>query len=55
MPAISRPRILLLAKIVKIKIYRNIIFLLVLCGCETWSLRFKEEARNYSVQEKGAE
>jgi hypothetical protein len=45
---------LLLAKSVKIKIYKNIIFLLVLYARETWSLRFKEEARIDNVQGKGA-
>jgi hypothetical protein len=35
----------LLSKSVKIKIYRTIIFLLVLYGCETWSLTFAEECR----------
>jgi len=29
----------------KIKIYRTIILLVVLCGCETWSLTFREEHR----------
>jgi hypothetical protein len=35
----------LLAKNIKIKIYRSIIFLLVLYGCETWSLTLREERR----------
>ena len=30
---------------IKIKIYRNIIFLVVLCGCETWLLTLREEHR----------
>ena len=30
---------------VKIKIYRNIIILAVLCGCETWSIALREEHR----------
>ena len=30
---------------VKIKIYRNIIVPIVLYGCETWSLRVREERR----------
>jgi len=29
----------------KIKIYRNIILPVVLCGCETWSLTLREEHR----------
>ena len=29
----------------KIKIYRTIIFLVVLYGCETWSLTLREEHR----------
>jgi hypothetical protein len=35
----------LLSKNIKIKIYRNIILPVVLCGCETWSLTLKEERR----------
>ena len=35
----------LLFKNVKIKIYRPIILLLVLFGCETWSLTLREESR----------
>jgi hypothetical protein len=35
----------LLSKSVKIKIYRTIILLGVLYGCETWSLTLKEEGR----------
>ena len=33
----------LLSKYTKIKIYRTIILHVVLYGCETWSLTFKEE------------
>ena len=33
----------LLSKNLKIKIYRNIILLVVLYGCETWSLTLREE------------
>jgi len=33
------------SKNVKIKIYRTIILLLVLYGCETWSLALREERR----------
>jgi hypothetical protein len=35
----------LLSKHRKIKIYRTIIFPLVLYGCETWSLTIREECR----------
>jgi hypothetical protein len=35
----------LLSKNVKIKIYRNVILPVVLCGCETWSLTLREECR----------
>jgi hypothetical protein len=35
----------LLSKNIKIKIYRNIILPVVLYGCETWSLRLREEHR----------
>jgi len=35
----------LLSKNLKIKIYRTIIFPVVLCGCETWSLILREERR----------
>ena len=35
----------LLSKNLKIKIYRNIILPVVLCGCETWSLTLREERR----------
>jgi len=35
----------LLSKNIKIKIYRNIILPVVLCGCETWSLTLREERR----------
>jgi len=34
-----------LSKNVKVKIYRNIILPLVLCGCETWSPTLREEHR----------
>ena len=34
-----------LSKNIKIKIYRTIILLLVLYGCETWSLTLREERR----------
>jgi hypothetical protein len=33
------------SKNLKIKIYRTIILLVVLYGCETWSLTFREERR----------
>ena len=35
----------LLSKKLKIKIYRTIIFPIVLYGCETWSLTLREECR----------
>jgi hypothetical protein len=35
----------LLSKNTKIKIYRTIIFPVVLYGCETWSLTLREEHR----------
>ena len=35
----------LLSKNLKIKIYRTIILLLVLYGCETWSLALREERK----------
>jgi hypothetical protein len=35
----------LLSKNVKIGIYKTIIFLVVLLGCETWSLTLREEYR----------
>jgi len=41
----------LLAKNLKIKIYRIIILPVVLCGCETWSLTLQEE-RKLRVFEK---
>jgi len=35
----------LLSKHLKIKIYRTIILLAILYGCETWSLTLREERR----------
>ena len=35
----------LLSKNLKIKIYRTIIWPVVLCGCEIWSLTLREERR----------
>jgi hypothetical protein len=35
----------LLSRNLKIKIYRTIIFLFILYGCETWSLTLREECR----------
>jgi len=35
----------LLPKNIKIKIYRTIIFSVVLYGCETWSFTLREECR----------
>jgi len=49
MLAIIRCRIfclpVLLSKNIKIQIYRTVIFPVVLCGCETWSLILREERR----------
>jgi hypothetical protein len=36
----------------KIRVYRNIILPVVLCGCETWSLILREE-RRLRVSENG--
>jgi hypothetical protein len=41
----------LLSKHIKVKIYRTIIFPVILCGCETWSLTLREN-RRLSVFEK---
>ena len=35
----------LLSAVIKIKVYRTIIFPVVLCGSETWSLTLREERR----------
>jgi hypothetical protein len=35
----------LLSRNLKVKIYKAIILLAVLCGCETWSLTLREEYR----------
>jgi hypothetical protein len=35
----------LLSRNLKIKIHKNIILPVVLCGCETWSLTLREEHR----------
>jgi len=35
----------LLSKNIKIKIYRTVILLIVLYGCETWSFTLREERR----------
>ena len=35
----------LLSRNLKIKIYRNVILPVVLCGCETWPLTLREERR----------
>ena len=35
----------LISKNLKIKIYRTMILLVVLYGCETWSLTLREECR----------
>jgi len=36
---------MVLSQNLKIKIYRTVILLVVLYGCETWSLRLREERR----------
>jgi hypothetical protein len=33
------------SKIIKIKIYRNVIFFVILFGCETWSLALRDQRR----------
>ena len=35
----------MISKNIKVKMYRTIIFPLILYGCETWSLTFREESR----------
>ena len=35
----------LLIKNLKIKVYRNVILLVVLYGCEIWSLKLREESK----------
>jgi hypothetical protein len=35
----------LLSKNIKVRIYKTIIFAVVLCGCETWSLTLRDEHR----------
>jgi hypothetical protein len=35
----------LTSKNLKIKIYKNVILPVMLCGCETWSLTLREEHR----------
>jgi len=42
----------LLTKNIKIKIKKNIILPIVLCGCETWSLTLREECRLTVFQNK---
>jgi hypothetical protein len=42
----------LLSKNTKIKIYRSIIFPVVLYGCETWSLTLREELRMRVLENK---
>jgi len=43
---------ILLSKNTKIQIYRNIIFPVVLFGCETWSVILREEHRHRVLQNK---
>jgi hypothetical protein len=42
----------LLSKNVKIKIYKNVISLLVLYGCETWSLTLREGHKLRVIQNR---
>jgi hypothetical protein len=42
----------LLSKNVKIRIYKTIILLLVLNGCETWYLTLREEQRQSEFENK---
>jgi hypothetical protein len=44
-PVLVLTHLLLLNYCIKIKIYRTIILPVVLYGCETWSLTFREERR----------
>jgi hypothetical protein len=48
----TRPSSSLLLKNVKIKTHRNISLLVVLYGCETWSLTFKEKHRLREFENK---
>ena len=41
-----------LSKNLQIHIYRTIIFPVVLCGCETWSLTLREERRLRVLENK---
>ena len=43
----------LLSKHLKIKIYRTIILLVVLYGCETWSLILREDSRLREFENRG--
>ena len=45
----------LLSKNLKIKIYKTIILLVVLYGCETWSLTLREESRLREFEKKDPE
>ena len=42
----------LLTKSIKIKIYRTIILLVVLYGCEKWSLVLREECRQKVLEKE---
>ena len=43
----------LLSKNLKIKIYRNIILRVILCGCGTWSLILREKRRLRVFENRG--
>jgi hypothetical protein len=43
----------LISKNLKIKIYKTVIFLVVLYGCETWSLTLREEHRLRVFENRG--
>jgi hypothetical protein len=42
----------LISKNLKIKIYKTVILLVVLYGCETWSLTLREEHRLRGVENR---
>jgi len=47
-------RIIILSKNLRIKIYKTLILLVVLYGCETWSVILREEQR-FKVSENNTE
>jgi hypothetical protein len=42
----------LLSKNIKIRLYKTIILPMVLCGCETWSLKLREEHRLRAFEDR---